>query len=277
MLILHYEVGIIEIAIDPVAFSIGPLTVRWYGIMVALAVASLVLWAWYFTRNKGIGTEFVLGTALWAIPMGIIVSRLVHIIDKLDFYVSNPRELLSLEGLTIYGAILGGLLGSWIYCRIRRVSFAPLVDPVVPGILVAQAIGRAGCIINGCCCGEPTSLPWAVTYAHPDSHAIACAALGTPIHPTALYELIGDLVIFALLFWVLRGRLKPSGAQLAVYLALYSALTFTVRFWRGDTEQFLGFLQEGQLISIIVFVIAIGWLALKRVRWVSRNAGQEWQ
>ena len=230
--------------------------------MVALAVVVLVLWVWYFLRKVGIKTEDVMGAALWAIPMGIIVSRLIHVIDRFDYYVDNPGRILGLEGLTIYGAILGGLLGSWIYCRIRRGSFAPLADLGAPGILLAQAIGRVGCIINGCCYGEPTTLPWGFVYPHVGSGAV---------HPTQLYELLGDLVIFALLFWVFRGHLRPSGSLLALYLALYSALTFTVRFWRGDTEQFLGPLQEGQLIAILVFIAAAIWLVVKKAHWVSER------
>jgi phosphatidylglycerol:prolipoprotein diacylglycerol transferase len=161
-------------------------------------------------------------------------------------------------------------LGSWIYCRLRRLPFASLADLGAPGIILAQAIGRVGCIINGCCYGKETSLPWGFVYTHPDSNAL----LGTSIHPTHLYELLGDLVIFALLFWVFRGRLRPSGSLLALYLALYSVLTFTVRFWRGDTETFAGPIHEGQLISMIVFLLAVGWLVVNRTHWVKRQPEQ---
>ncbi len=229
-----------------------------------------MLWVWYFVKKVGVRTEYVMGAALWAIPMAIIVARLVHIIDKLDFYVSNPGEIIGFEGLAIYGAILGGLLGSWIYCRLRRLPFASLADLGAPGIILAQAIGRVGCIINGCCYGKETSLPWGFVYTHPDSNAL----LGTSIHPTHLYELLGDLVIFALLFWVFRGRLRPSGSLLALYLALSSVWTFTVRFWRGDTETFAGPIHEGQLISMIVLVLAVGWLVVNRTHWVKRQPEQ---
>ena len=234
--------------------------------MVAASIAFLVLWIWHFARKEGYTTEFVLGGALWAIPMGIIVSRLVHVLDKYDYYFSNPREILGFEGLTIFGAILGGLLGAWIHCRISKASFARLADLAAPGIIVAQAIGRIGCILNGCCCGEPTSSPFSFIYTHPASHAVGCAPLGTALHPTQLYELLGDLVIFGLLFFVFKGRLRPSGSLLAVYLFLYSALTFTVRYWRGDTEPFAGFLQEGQLISLVIMVVSFLWL-IWRARW----------
>jgi phosphatidylglycerol:prolipoprotein diacylglycerol transferase len=246
--------------------------VHWYGITVALAVVTLVVWIWYFaTRKGGITTDQVMAAALWMIPLGLIGSRLIHVIDKLGYYVDNPGEIFGFAGLTIFGAILGGLLGGWIYCRRSRLSFGFLGDLAAPGIILAQAIGRVGCVINGCCCGKTTSLPWAFFWTHPDSHASACAPLGTLIHPTQMYELLGDLVIFALLFWVFRGHVKPNGSLLALYFLMYSALTFTVRFWRGDVESFAGPIQEGQLIAMIVFVLAAGWLVLKRVHWVSRG------
>ena len=228
--------------------------------MVALSVATLILWCWHFFKKIGITSDFVMGAAIWAIPLGIIVSRLVHVIDKLDYYSSNPLAIFNLAGLTIFGAILGGLLGVWIYCRLHRVPFAPLADLAAPGIILAQAVGRVGCILNGCCYGEPTS-SWCA-FIYPVSHA----SHGIPVHPTQLYELLGDLVIFALLFWVFRGRLRPHGSLLALYLVLFSILTFTVRFWRGDTAPFLGPIQEGQLISILVFLVAATWMVVK-TRW----------
>jgi len=238
---------VIEISVDPVALTLGPFTLHWYGIMVALAVASLVVWVWYFaTRKGGVTTDQVMAAALFMIPLGIITARLVHVVDKYSYYADHPGEIFGFAGLTIFGAILGGFLGAWIYCRLRRLPFGLLVDLTAPGIILAQAIGRVGCMFNGCCGGTPTSLPWAFSWTHPDSAASACAPLGTLIHPTQLYELLGDLVIFALLFWVLRGRVRPNGSLLAIYLLLYSALTFTVRFWRGDVETFAGPIQEGQ-------------------------------
>jgi phosphatidylglycerol:prolipoprotein diacylglycerol transferase len=220
-----------------------------------------------------------MGVALVAIPVGIIVSRVVHILDKLGYYRENPRAIFSLEGMTIYGAILGGLLAAWIYCRLKRVTFAPLADLAAPGVILAQAIGRVGCILNGCCTGKETSVPWAFVYTNPLSQANmydpvtgqVVSALYLPLHPTHLYELVGDLVIFVLLFWVFRGRLKPDGSLFALYLALYSAVSFTVRFWRGDTEPLFGFLPEGQIIAVITFVGSVAWMVVNRTHWVGKQ------
>jgi len=216
-----------------------------------------------------------MAAALWMIPLGLIGARLVHVIDQFGYYWDHPAEIFGFAGLAIFGTILGGIVGAWIYCRRRGIRLGPLADLVAPGAILAQAIGRIGCIINGCCCGKPTSLPWAFSWTNPDSHAVACAPLGTPLHPTQLYELLGDLVIFALLFWVFRGRVKPSGSLLAIYLLLYSALTFTVRFWRADVDAFAGPVEEGQLIAIVVFLLAAGWLVIKRAHWVRRGSDED--
>lgn len=259
-----------EIGIDPVAFSVGSMEVRWYGILIGLCIATIILWVWRFGDRAGISPEFVFGAGLVGLPAGIIVSKLVHVIDKFDFYTSNPGEILGREGLTVFGAILGGILGVWIYCRWRKVPFAPLGDVAAPGVALGQVVGRIGCTINGCCHGNPTTLPWGFTYTHPDSYA----PLNVAVHPTQVYELLLNLVLFAILFWVLRHRLKPAGSLLAAYLALYSAGTSVIRVFRGDTDTFLGGLQEAQVISLLIVLVSVFFL-VTRTRWVRRKAAIE--
>ncbi|MBE0480650.1 MAG: prolipoprotein diacylglyceryl transferase [Dehalococcoidia bacterium] len=256
-----------EIGIDPIAFSIGPIDIAWYGLMVAVAVLFGVIWAWYFlTRKGGVSTDFVLGAAILVIPLGVVGARLVHVIDKFDFYRDNPAQIVGFEGLAIFGAVLGGILGAWLYCKGRKAAFGPLADLAIPGVVFAQAIGRIGCTINGCCYGIPTTSWFSFIYTHPNTHG----PLGVPTHPTPLYELMGDLVIFALLFWVFRGRVRPAGSIFAIFLFLWSALTLGVRFWRGDIDTFAGPIQEGQLIALIVMIASGIWLLFK-ARWVGQE------
>jgi len=257
----------LHIGIDPVAFTIGSFSLRWYAVMVLLAIAFLVWWSVHFARKAGYDKDFVIGAALWAIPLGIIGAKLVHVGDDLSYYVAHPTDIASPGGFAIFGAILGAMLGVWIYCRIRRVSFAPLGDMMAPGIILAQAIGRVGCTINGCCYGAPSSLPWAVTWTHPDSYA----PLGVAVHPTQVYELLWDLLVFAILWGLLRGRLKPHGSLFAAYLALYAVGSFLIRFLRGDVTSFAAGLNEGQVISLMVFVVAIVFL-FTRARWSPKQA-----
>ena len=142
----------IEIGISPVAFTIGSMEVGWYGIMVALAILVLVLWLIRGVRKGArLSYDTVLTAALIAIPSGVIFSRLLHVVDRWDYYSQNPGQIIGFEGLTIYGAILGAALAVWIYSQFSNFQFGYVADLAVPGILLAQAIGRVGCTLNGCC------------------------------------------------------------------------------------------------------------------------------
>ena len=246
----------VHIGVDPVAFTIGSFSLRWYAVMVILAIVFLVGWVLYFGKQAALTSEFVISAALWAIPLGFIGAKLVHVVDNLAYYVTHPGHIASGAGLAIFGAILGAILGLYIHCRLRRIPFAPIADMAAPGIILAQAIGRVGCTINGCCYGVSTSLPWAVTWTHPNTYA----PLGIAVHPTQVYELLWDLLVFTILWWILRRRLKQPGALFAAYLALYSLGSFPIRFLRGDVSAFAGVFNEGQIISLLVLIAATGFL-----------------
>lgn len=251
----------IIIELDPVAFAVGPLAVRWYGIIVALATALAVIWAWRASKGTEISQEAVYTVILCAIPLAVIISRLVHVIDKLDYYLRHPGGIVGFEGLSVYGAILGASLALWLVSRFKAFSFGRLADLIAPGAILAQALGRVGCIINGCCYGKTTSVPWAFVYTHPNSYA----PKGVPVHPTHLYELIWDLIVFGIL-WLLRRRLRPEGSLFLVYLAAYSAGKFVISFFREGTVIW-GMLYQSQIIAIVVLAIVVPLLAY-RARWM---------
>jgi phosphatidylglycerol:prolipoprotein diacylglycerol transferase len=135
----------IDININPVAFTIGPIEVGWYGIMVALAVITLVTWALVSVkRGSGLTYNTVINAAIVGIPSGIVFSRLLHVIDEWNYYFHNPWQIIGGSGLSIWGAVLGAALGIWIYSRFSKISFGHLADVIAPGIILAQAIGRVG-------------------------------------------------------------------------------------------------------------------------------------
>ena len=252
----------ITINIDPVAFTIGSIEIRWYGIMVALAILTVVLWtAWQVKKGANISYDTLFTAALVGIPSGVILSRLLHVIDGWEYYSQNPGQIIGGGGLTAYGAVLGAALGIWIYSRFSKFQFGYFADVVAPGIILAQAVGRIGCTINGCCYGVETSLPWGIVYTHPDS----LCPLGVAVHPATVYELIWNLLVFGVLL-KLRGRLKPDGSLFMVYLSLYSVWRLATDFLREGTPFLFG-LHQAQVIAIIVLAIAIPLLVL-RTRWV---------
>ena len=254
----------ITISIDPIAFHIGSMEVRWYGIMVALAVAALILWVWRQMRRKWAELPKTpeITVIIPAILSGIVGAKLFHVIDEWDYYSQNPGQVFSGGGLSIYGAVIGTSLFFLIYSKVSHSQFGFFADLAAPGIILAQAIGRIGCTINGCCYGMPAAewLPWSLVYTHPDSYAVR----GVALHPTQVYEIIFCLIGFAILL-KLRGRLKPDGTLFLVYLTSYSAWRVGIDFLREGTSFVLG-LHQAQFISIIVLAVTIPMLALRTRR-----------
>lgn len=266
----------ITISINPIAF----LNVRWYGIMVALAVVVVVLWTMReVRRGANLSYDTILTAALIGIPSGVIISRLLHVIDQIFIaklhpelvltgavtdYTQHLGQIIGASGLTIWGAVLGATLGIWIYSKFSNFRFGYFADLVAPGVILAQAVGRVGCTINGCCYGVPTSLPWGVVYTNPGSYA----PLGVAVHPTQPYEIIYLLIIFGVIF-KLRGRFKPDGSLFLIYLSLYSLWRIGIDFLREGTPFILG-LHQAQVIGIIVLAIAVPMLVL-RTRWVEQK------
>lgn len=265
------------IGINPIAFTIGSLSVRWYGVMIALAVLVLVLWMLREVRKGDkVSYETVLTVALVGIPSAIIVSRLLYVIDHWVYW-GYPGPLWGFEGLTIWGAVLGATLGIWVYSRFSRFPFGHFMDLVALPTILAQAIGRVGCTINGCCYGVETSLPWGVVYTHPESYGYT-ASLNLPagmgLHPTQPYEIIFLLITFGVLF-PLRKRFKPEGSLFLIYLSAYSLWRVGVGFLREGTPFLFG-LQQAQVIGIIVLLIAVP-ILIWRTRWVKKDGLAEAQ
>jgi phosphatidylglycerol:prolipoprotein diacylglycerol transferase len=163
--------------------------------------------------------------------------------------------------------VLGAALGVWLFSLFsKKFAFGYLADMLAPGIILAQAIGRVGCTLNGCCYGSETHLPWAIVYTNPNS----LGPIGIPVHPTQVYEIIFNLIVFGILL-KLRGRFKPDGSLFLVYLVFYSVWRLGIDFIRDGTPFLFG-LHQAQVISIVVLLIAVPLLAV-RTRWVKKEAG----
>ena len=245
----------IVIGIDPVLLRLGAFELRWYGLMVGLAIVAA---AWLFSRQatrRGFTSDDVPSLVLWAVLGGVIGSRLFHIVDRLDFYLSHPEAMISLQqgGLAIWGGVAGGALAVILYGWRRRFSLSLIADMVAPAVLVGQIIGRLGCIINGDAFGGPTSLPWGFIYTHANA-LLPDSLRGVPTHPYPVYEMIWNLGVLGILLLV-RNRLPAQGLVFATYVGLYSVGRFLLTYVRQE-ELVLWGLQQAQLVALMGLIIA---------------------
>ena len=234
-------------------------------------------------KREGLAVDSIYSVAVWAIIGGVVGARLLHIADQWnEIYGPDPIKILYVwqGGVTIYGAILGGFAGGALYIITRNSAWylgvwaryfrflgepkkAPLpgvgrlADIAAPAMLFSQAIGRVGDIINGEHFADPSSLPWAIVYSHPESPGVGLP----PAHPAVAYELLMDLAILGLL-WPLRKRLQPDGMFFALYLASYSVGRFFISFLRAEFKEYGG-LNEAQIIALVVMAITIPLLVFK--------------
>jgi phosphatidylglycerol:prolipoprotein diacylglycerol transferase len=197
------------------------------------------------------------------IPSAIVFARLLHVVDgpdNIDYYFSQPSRIIGGAGLTIYGAILGAALGVWVYSRITKINYSYLVDVITPGIILAQVLGRVGCLFNGCCYGKEISgSPLNIVYNNSESFG----PLGQPVQPTQFYEILFLLGLFAVIM-IFRSRFKPSGVQFMFYLGMYSLWRICIGFLRVGTPFVFG-LEQAQVIGVITAAICF-WLIAYRVR-----------
>ena len=271
----------INFGVDPVAFQLGPFSLRWYGMFLTLAVVWVIFWMWLqIKKSAQISLDTILSGALVGIPSGLIFARLLHVIDdsviaslhpdlaesgRVINYLQHPGLIIGGEGLTIYGAILGATLGIWIYFKLTKTKMGYIFDLLAPACIMAQAIGRLGCLFNGCCFGTPTTLPWGLVYTDPMSFGFNG---GFPDQPTVVYEIIYCVIIFFVLL-ALQKKLKPSGSLFVLYLAFYAVWRLGIDFLRDGTPFLFG-LHQAQVISIIVLLITVPWMII-HTRWVREN------
>ena len=247
-----------------VAFQLGPLAVRWYGLLISTGVISGYIVAYYRTKARGQDPEHISNILMIGLVAAIISARLYYVAFSFNSYRGNLAEIFAIwhGGLSFYGGLIVGLIGLGAWARRRRVSFGLAADLVAPAAAAGQAIGHIGCLIGGDSYGLPSDGPLAVIYRLPG----AMAPKGVPLHPTQLYEAV-SLGILALALWASRGRLEQigPGATAAVYLLGNAGVRFALFFLRDDVVVLAG-LKVAQLIAIGIGLAGVAWLLALRHR-----------
>lgn len=262
----------IEIGIDPVIIDQWGVEVTWHGLFTALGVIIGVAVATAFARRAGYQEDTIYNVALCLVIGGIVGARSLYVIENFGDFKDDPLDIVRVNtgGISIYGALIGGAIGGWLYCFIRKVPNIPrAADIAVMGGILGMAVGRIGDVINGEHFADETSLPWGVVYTNENSPSFI-RFNGQPIvqHPAVAYEMIGDLVIFGILLFIFL-RVNRAGVTFFAWVFLYGLLRTFVSFLRLDDIVFLG-LRTAQLIGIAAMVVGLGGMI-----YLLRNPGEE--
>ncbi len=239
-----------------VALQIGPVVVRWYGILMAAAIV-IGLWLGHRqARKDGLPADDIISAGQWAILAGLVGARLYEVVFNWDYYGQYPSKILAVweGGLAIHGGlIVGPLVGAWLAWK-WRLPVSRGLDVAAPSLAIGQAIGRWGNFFNEEAFGRPTDLPWKLYISPP--HRPPGFAQFDYFHPTFLYESIWDFGVFlALVLW-LRPKLRNRpGALFFCYVGLYSIGRFAIEALRLDSF-WLGSFRVPQIASVVGLLIA---------------------
>ena len=233
--------------------SLGPLTLRWYVLLIASAVLIGVALSQYLAKKQGIDPEKISDLVIWLIIVAIPSARLYYVLFEWQSYVTRPGDILAIwkGGIAIHGAVIGGTLAAWIFSKLNKLSFWQLSDVVAPSLILGQAIGRWGNFFNSDAFGRPTDLPWKLFI--PLSNRPLGYREFEFFHPTFLYESLWNLGVFGLLLWLFfwgqrnSDKLKPGTLFLA-YMMAYSAGRLWIEGLRTDSLM-VGPLRIAQLVS----------------------------
>lgn len=249
----------------PILVKIGPLTIRWYGLLIATAVLIGVTLSQFLAKRRNVNPDLISDLSIWLVLGAIPAARLYYVLFQWSEYAQHPERIIAIwqGGIAIHGAIIGGVVAALIFAKIKQISFWQLADLVAPSLILGQAIGRWGNFFNSEAFGSPTNLPWKLSI--PPENRPPELANFEYFHPTFLYESLWDLMVFALLITLFFRSLsgKPAlktGTLSLVYLAAYSLGRLWIEGFRTDSLM-LGPLRIAQVVSLLGIVFGLAGLA----------------
>lgn len=261
---------VIEIPWSPTIFTLGGFMLTWHGLFTAIGILAGVQLSLRMGQVVRYDPDQAYTLALVGTPSGIIGARALFVAEHWDFYSANPGDILALAegGISVWGAVLGGVGGAYLFALWRRYPVGRGLDIASFGIILGLAIGRLGDLVNGEHLAVATDLPWGVIYTHPLSPAFAHSIVVGPHHPATTYEMFGDLASLGLLFLVLLRT--PLGARPSltffVFLNLYAALRFVLTYLRVDSDVIAWGLRTPQVVSVVVLAASVPLVAYALTR-----------
>lgn len=241
---------------DPVLFSIGSFSLRWYGLMAALGfVVGLAI----FQFNKKFArltSDQITNIVMLGMISGVVGARVFYVVQNWSYYRVHPAAIIRVDqgGLVFYGGfILAFALIVWYVKKVCKAEVIPVLDALAPALAGAHALGRIGCFFNGCCYGKPADLWWSVVYPEKTEPFIRYGSM--PLHPVQIYEAILNIILAAGLFVLVRKCKR--GITMSSYLLAYGLLRFVDEFFRGDHSDFVQGFTPAQLIGFAMIPAGI--------------------
>lgn len=244
--------------LNPIAIQIGTLEVRWYGIIIGLGIAIALYLAMRETERHGLDKDLFADLMIWAIPISILSARIYYVVLEWEYYSQHPGKIIKIweGGIAIHGALIGAVLTTIIYSRLKKVSFWKLADIAAPSIILGQAIGRWGNFMNQEAHGGPVTRAFLENLHLPDFIINQMYIDGTYYHPTFLYESLWNLAGFIILISLRRIKLR-RGELFLSYIIWYSIGRFFIEHLRTDSLMLTESLRMAQVLSLVLIGVAL--------------------
>lgn len=259
--------GIVFNYIDPVAFNLGPLSVRWYGIIIAVGILLGYFVAQRALVKAGLHKDTLVDIIFYSALFGFIAARIYFVIFQWPYYAENPGEIIKIwhGGIAIHGGLIGGFIAGVIVCKVKNLNPFQIGDIVAPSIILAQGIGRWGNFMNHEAHGGPVSRTFLEQLHLPNFIIENMYINGQYYHPTFLYESIWDVAGFIILVNI-RKHLK-LGETFFLYLTWYSFGRFFIEGLRTDSLMLTSNIRVAQLVSILLILISISLIIYRRIKY----------
>ncbi|HID1631934.1 TPA: prolipoprotein diacylglyceryl transferase [Staphylococcus aureus] len=259
--------GIVFNYIDPVAFNLGPLSVRWYGIIIAVGILLGYFVAQRALVKAGLHKDTLVDIIFYSALFGFIAARIYFVIFQWPYYAENPGEIIKIwhGGIAIHGGLIGGFIAGVIVCKVKNLNPFQIGDIVAPSIILAQGIGRWGNFMNHEAHGGPVSRAFLEQLHLPNFIIENMYINGQYCHPTFLYESIWDVAGFIILVNI-RKHLK-LGETFFLYLTWYSIGRFFIEGLRTDSLMLTSNIRVAQLVSMLLILISISLIVYRRIKY----------
>ncbi|MYL61933.1 prolipoprotein diacylglyceryl transferase [Bacillus hwajinpoensis] len=251
--------------LDRVALELGPISIYWYGIIIALGAYLGLLLAIRETQRQGLPKETFVDLILWAVPIAIISARIYYVTFQWSYYKDNPGDIFAIweGGIAIHGALIGSVITAIIFTRKRGLSFWKIADIAAPSILLGQAIGRWGNFMNQEAHGGPVTRAFLENLMLPEFIINQMYIDGTYYHPTFLYESLWNLAGVVLLVILQRTSVKKGEVFLS-YVIWYSFGRYFIEGLRTDSLMLTESLRVAQVISVVLIIVSVALVIYRR-------------